>query len=273
MERLAKRLLNLERQSFLGQESDAVFDRLHVAVIGLGGGGSHVVQQLAHLGVGNFLLFDADVLEDTNLNRVVGATEDDVMSSRPKCSIAMRLIKSINNTARVRALQARWQTDAEWLRDCDVIFGCVDSLVERAQIEATARRYLIPYIDLGMDVHCVDKHYAVGGQVTVSLPGNSCLRCLGIISDDGLQAETANYKAAGHRPQVVWINGALASLAVGSFVQLMTPWHQGNPHTLLEYDGNDESVIYSPKLSILAGRVCTHFRQLSDLGDPFWPAR
>jgi hypothetical protein len=271
MERLKKKALNLERQRFLGPESETVLDRLHVAVIGLGGGGSHVVQQLAHLGVGNFSLFDADLLEDTNLNRVVGATEKDVERATPKTSIALRLIKGINRTARVQAIRTKWQAEADRLHECDVILGCVDSLVERAQIEATARRYLIPYIDVGMDVHLVEEHYAVGGQVMVSLPGHACLRCMGIISEDVLGAETAHYGEAGPRPQVIWINGVLASLAVGSLVKLVAPWHGNQMPALVEFDGNEQTVEHSQKLRLLTDRVCVHFTQLSDFGDPFWP--
>jgi molybdopterin-synthase adenylyltransferase len=40
------------RQSFLGPKSKEVFKNCRVCIIGLGGGGSHVVQQLAHIGIG-----------------------------------------------------------------------------------------------------------------------------------------------------------------------------------------------------------------------------
>src|SRR5260370_36729390 len=44
-----------------------------VGVVGNGGGGSHVIQQLAYLGIGNFVLVDGDRAEGSNLNRLVGA--------------------------------------------------------------------------------------------------------------------------------------------------------------------------------------------------------
>ena len=65
----------LLRQSFLGANSEEAFSKCHAAIIGLGGGGSHIAQQLAHLGVGNFVLFDPDHVEKTNLNRLVGSDE------------------------------------------------------------------------------------------------------------------------------------------------------------------------------------------------------
>ena len=49
-----------DRQSFLGATSEQDLKRAKVGVIGLGGGGSHVIQQLAHLGVANYVLVDPD---------------------------------------------------------------------------------------------------------------------------------------------------------------------------------------------------------------------
>lgn len=71
----------LDRQSFLGENSVQILTNATVAVVGLGGGGSHVAQQLAHLGFGNFILIDPDKIELPNLNRTVWAPNRS--SSRP----------------------------------------------------------------------------------------------------------------------------------------------------------------------------------------------
>ena len=259
------------RQSFLGPRSEEIFKNCRVCIIGLGGGGSHVVQQLAHIGIGNFLVFDADHVEDSNLNRLVGATQEDVAAKTPKTVVAARLIKGINPTASIVPIPKKWQESAERLRDSDVIFGCVDSFSERQQIEATARRCLIPYIDIGMDVHPLENQFAISGQVILSMPGELCMRCMGFLRDDLLAREAANYGAAGSRPQVLWPNGVLASLAVGIFIQLVTPWNKHRRRVwYLEYDGNSQTVATSNRLTHLAGTVCNHFSSLEELGDPFW---
>jgi molybdopterin-synthase adenylyltransferase len=85
----------LVSQSFLGADSDAVLAGVEVGIIGLGGGGSHVVQQLAHVGVGKFVPVDDDIIEEKNLNRLVGGTAEDVKVERAKTEIAERVIKSI----------------------------------------------------------------------------------------------------------------------------------------------------------------------------------
>jgi hypothetical protein len=259
------------RQSFLGPRSEEAFKNCLACIIGLGGGGSHIVQQLAHIGIGHFLVFDGDHVEDSNLNRLVGATQADVISKTPKSVVARRLIKGINPNASIIARPEKWQQSAALLRAVDVIFGCVDSFSERQQIETTARRYLIPYIDIGMDVHDLGGQFAISGQAILSMPGELCMKCMGFLRDDLLAREAENYGAAGSRPQVVWPNGVLASLAVGIFVQLITPWHKNHRRVwYLEYDGNSQTVATSNRLAHLAGTVCNHFSSLADLGDPFW---
>jgi tRNA A37 threonylcarbamoyladenosine dehydratase len=160
-------ILNLQRQSFLGANSETVLCRSKAALVGLGGGGSHVAQQLAHIGLGNFLVIDPDFIEDTNLNRLVGATLEDVRLGTAKVDIAERVIRSVNPAAEVIKRLASWSEVTAELRDVDVIFSCVDSIGCRSELESFARRFLIPLIDIGMDVHESNGEFSIGGQVIV----------------------------------------------------------------------------------------------------------
>jgi len=264
--------LNLQRQSFLGANSETVLRHSRAALVGLGGGGSHVVQQLAHIGLGNFLLIDPDFIEDTNLNRLVGATLEDVKLGTAKVDIAERVIKGVNPSAEVVKRKASWTEVTDELHDADVIFACVDSMVCRSELESFARRFLIPLIDIGMDVHESSGEFSIGGQVVLSMPGKPCMRCMGLVTDDALAKEAAKYGAAGGKPQVVWPNGTLASIAVGFFMKLLTPWEsQKETPLLLEYDGDLQTVMPSNKLAYLPDH-CKHFDSLHELGDPFWTA-
>ncbi|HWZ84107.1 MAG TPA: ThiF family adenylyltransferase [Terriglobales bacterium] len=260
-----------KRQSFLGSQSDRVLGDCSVAIVGLGGGGSHIAQQLAHLGVGSFFLIDPDLVEESNLNRLIGGTVEDATKKTLKTLVASRLVRGINPLAQVVCLDGKWQEFHQILRGSDIIFGCLDTYRDRYELEITARRYLLPYIDIGMDVHEVEGRFSVSGQVILSMPGSLCMRCLGFLREDLLAREAENYAAAGGRPQVVWANGALASAAVGVFTQLFTPWHEGHAECVyLEYDGNNQTVATSNRLAHMRGKQCPHFLQFSDLGDPFW---
>ena len=262
-----------DRQSFLGAKSEETIKNLRAAIVGLGGGGSHIAQQLAHVGVGNLFLFDFDAVDEegTNLNRLVGATEADAADGTLKVEVAKQRITAIDSTINVIAFSSPWQNNHEHLRYCDVIFGCVDSLLQRRDLESAARRFLVPYIDIGMDVHEMEQGYfVIGGQVVLSMPGQPCMRCLGILREDALAAEAAEYGAAGSRPQVIWSNGVLASAAVGIFMQLVTPWgKEHNKTILLEYDGNCQTVSLSNKLKYLNDIKCSHYLTQQELGDPF----
>ena len=263
----------LDRQSFLGIDSDAALARTRVAIIGLGGGGSHVVQQLAHIGIGHFVIVDDDAISDTNLNRLVGGTRLDVDQAIPKVEIARRLILSVNPNAVVTVHNAKWQETAFELRDCDIVFGCVDNVRAKAELDSFCRRMQIPYIDQGMDVHETADGFLISGQVVLSMTGGPCLRCFGVVTDEALDEEARNYGAAGGKPQVVWPNGVLASSAVGLLVQLITPWHSGPIGALcLEYDGNRQTVQPSDRIPILTRHGCPHHDE-RDLGDPRFDIR
>jgi molybdopterin-synthase adenylyltransferase len=257
------------RQSFLGPRSDAILGSATVGIVGLGGGGSHVAQQLAHVGLGNIALFDGDVMKDVNLNRVVGATEADVLLGRPKVEIAARVIRGVNSKARVTAHQAMWQHVPEALRSCDLLFGCVDGYAEREMLERSARRFLIPLIDIGLDVapSINGEPPRMAGQVILSMPGHTCMRCMGFITEKKLGIEASQYGAAGGRPQVVWSNGVLASTAVGIPIDVLTDWSKTTRGPqYLSYDANLGLVARHPRLAH-APSVCTHFAA-AEVGEP-----
>lgn len=260
--------MNFEsRQSFLGDDSAKHLSDARVAIVGLCGGGSHVAQQLAHIGVGNFTLFDFDKVEVTNLNRMVGSTHRDAVDATPKTVVISSMIERINPSAHVNAFFSKWEEQHERLRECDAVFGCVDSFLARDQLEKYCRRFLIPYFDIGMDVTKSEHGHTISGQIVVSLPGSPCMRCLGFLSDRLVSDEVQRYGVAGSRPQVIWPNGVLASTAVGLFVRMISPWRHDEKFPLyLEYDGNEPSLSPS-RLLQFSNRACRHFSEVTDIGD------
>ena len=208
--------MNLQRQSFLGPNSKDVIRDAHVAVIGLCGGGSHVAQQLGHIGFRHLHLVDYDYADDTNINRMVGLTAADVQNNAAKTEVIARNLRAVNPDAQPRLHACRWQECQLALKACVAIFGCVDSYAEREQLERFCRRYNIIYIDVGMDVYGEEDAHFISGQAILSLPKHACMRCMGFLTEELLAKEAANYGKAGGKPQVVWPNGTLASAAVGS---------------------------------------------------------
>jgi molybdopterin/thiamine biosynthesis adenylyltransferase len=259
----------LERQSFLGADSDRVLAGATLGIIGAGGGGSHMVQQFAHSGIGGFIVVDPDVIDLTNTNRLVGGTLADADAKLPKIEIAERMVRGLQHEPRLRTIKLDWRLALDELKDCDVLLGAVDSFKDRDQLERFARRFLIPYIDIGMDVLALgEQEFLINGQVILSIAGGPCLRCCNFITDERLAHEAENYGAAGSRPQVVWSNGVLASTAVGIAIELLTPWHRSRSGFIyLEYDGNQKTVSVSPWVRVLESCVCPHYRR-DETGDP-----
>lgn len=250
---------DFSRQSFLGPTSQNTLEGIKVGLVGGGGGGSHIAQQLAHIGVLDHVIADHDIVEEANLNRLVGATARDVKTEKPKVEILSRLIRRVSPTARIQALQGRWQDHQICFRDCSVIFGCVDSFAERDELERFCRRFLIVYIDIGMDVIAYPEGNRIVGQVVQSFPGAHCLRCLGIINDHKLALEAKRYGAAGGRAQVVWSNGVLASTAISVFMRLVTDWGPKRESVYLEYNGNDSILNECGVLKALRNEQCRHY--------------
>ena len=267
---------DFSRQSFLGAYAEDLFANVRVAIVGLGGGGSHIAQQLAHVGVGHFRLIDPDNIEASNLNRLVGATRADVDRGIAKVEIAARTIQGIRPWADVRMAKAKWQEADYLIRDAQVLFGCVDGYQQRDYLEIAARRFGMPYINVGMDVTKVaPEHFAVAGQMIMTLPGQPCMRCLVFLTSDKLAQEENRYGDVGINPQVVWTNAMLASLAVGAFIRLVTPWSDNQEsYTWLELDGNSQTVMASTQPDYFPRRpICPHHGGTDGVGDPFFDLR
>lgn len=258
------------RQNFLGNGSKEVLTRSKIGIIGLCGGGSHVGQQLAHIGIGRFVTADFDHVDVSNLNRMVGSCPADAEAKRHKSEVIKELILRINPNADVETI-GHWQERGDLLRTCDIVIGCVDNFTARNELEKFCRRFLIPYIDIGMDVHQVSSGYSISGQVVLSMPGGHCLWCHGILTEERLAQEQRNYGAAGGKPQVIWPNGVLASIAVGHAISLLLPWNTDLPlSSLIEYDGNRHIMRPGARLQFLKEVPCTHHQGEGSVGDPFF---
>lgn len=135
-----------------GEAGQDAIARLRIAVVGLGGTGSVIAQELVHLGVKDFILVDPDTLEQSNLNRVANASAKDI--GKPKVKTAARYIKSVSKSANVQTIQGDviQVKTARKLLNADLIFGCTDSHGSRAVLQQIAYQYMIPCIDMGVTI-------------------------------------------------------------------------------------------------------------------------
>ena len=220
----------------LGRSGQARLRQVRVAVIGLGGIGSVVTMQLAHLGVGELVLIDGDVVEASNLSRIVGARQDDVARTA-KVEVARRYAESLG-FSRVETIPNYLGTEHEaLLASCDVIFSCVDRQLPRALLNQIAYRYLVPTIDLGTVFRVDESGFMTSdaGRVVVIGPGRPCLSCWGHIDPHALRIESLaatdrealareGYIEGAHeaQPSVMAFNTLVAGAGVMEFMRLVT---------------------------------------------------
>lgn len=113
---------------FFGKFGQDELGKIKVAVVGVGGIGSHIVQQIAFLGINNICLIDNDPLDETNKNRLIGVFDIDIEGTS-KTDIAVRLIHSINLKCNVKSINEKIPSKLtlDALIKSDLIFGCVDN--------------------------------------------------------------------------------------------------------------------------------------------------
>jgi len=219
-----------------GPEVQNILSRLHVGVVGLGGIGSPVAEQLYRLGVGNLTLIDGDVFEATNVNRIYGSTLADV--GTPKVEIAKRHLDRIGLETQVHSvpIPITRERAALVLRNSDVIFGCTDKQAPRAILTQIALKYNLPVFDLGVLIDSkAGSIRGVYGRVTTLAPGEACLFCRGRITADAIRVETlspadrASQIRQGYAPElaqpapaVVAFTSGVASFGVAELLHRLT---------------------------------------------------
>lgn len=213
-----------------GLTGQAILAQCKVAVIGLGGVGSIVSEYLARLGVGHLLLVDPDVIEETNLSRVVGATVNDVRAGIRKTDIALRHLREAATTAKVELIadDVASETVAMKLRSCDYIFLAADSMRARLVFNAIVHQYLIPGTQMGAKIRSESNGDIADAMSAVRhvRPGNGCLWCNGFIEPTQLAIESKTeeerraqaYGTQEPNPSVITLNAVAASHAVNDFL-------------------------------------------------------
>src|SRR5262245_12591921 len=89
-----------------GQAGQDKIARTRVTVVGIGGLGGQVVQQLARLGVRNINVVDDEELSESNRNRYVTARHSDSVPGTRKVDLAERLAKEIDPSIHVEKVFA-----------------------------------------------------------------------------------------------------------------------------------------------------------------------
>lgn len=130
----------------IGKEGIEKLKNAKVAIFGIGGVGSYVVEGLARAGIGKFILVDDDKVCLTNLNRQIIATRKTI--GRNKVDVAKERILEINSDANVEIYQEFFMPDSKEVLDntVDYIVDSVDTVTAKIELVVRANKLDIPII-------------------------------------------------------------------------------------------------------------------------------
>ncbi|MBT1076173.1 HesA/MoeB/ThiF family protein [Geobacter grbiciae] len=133
-------------------------------IIGSGGLGGYLIEELARLGVGNLVVVDPDIFEEHNLNRQILSSP--ALLGKPKAAVAAARVAEVNPAVVVTPLQIAFSRENGQgiLAGSDVVMDGLDSIATRLELAECCRGLSIPLV-----------HGAIGGwygQVASQLPGD-----------------------------------------------------------------------------------------------------
>lgn len=189
----------MRQEAAFGTPFNQKLRSLRIAIVGGGGTGSSVATLAARAGVGELIIIDGDLLEDSNLNRVRGYRSCDVGES--KAATLARYIRDLGLPVAVGAIQAYVNESPEAIdaiSSADLVFGCTDDVAGREVLNQAVYYYCQGLIDCGLtgiiDLDQERQPYLRDhrGRVSTVLPEyGACLRCQGVVTEEKLSYESA----------------------------------------------------------------------------------
>lgn len=186
--------------------------RSRVAVIGCGGLGGYVIEQLTRLGVGQIVAIDPDVFEEHNLNRQLLATPGNL--GLAKVEAARQRAGEINPAVTLIPVREAFGTanGCDLLQGVKIAVDALDNIPARLELAGTCEVLGIPLV-----------HGAIGGwygHVTTQFPGDGTIQEIygNRVAGKGIEKELGN---PSFTPAVV------ASLEVAEVCKILLG--EGNP--------------------------------------------
>ena len=282
---------SVELPSFVASHAQAFddgtierFRRLSFAVVGASGTGSPTIEQLMRLGAALIVSVDDDHMEERNVNRILNSTMEDAKQERAKVDVLADAVERTGlGTQVIRVKKNLWDPDVvRQVAQCDVIFGCMDTVDGRYLLNAIASYYSIPYFDIGVRLDAVKSPSGkarireVCGTVNYVRPGRSSLVSRGLFSMSDVaaaglrrndpdahdrQVEDGYIKGVpAHRPAVISVNMFASGLAVNELLARLHPFREepNSRYAAVTFSLASMEFFYDPEegiCDILGGKV------------------
>ena len=237
-----------------------------ISIVGVGGLGSVVAEHLIHMGFHQINLIDPDVLEMSNLNRVVGAYYEDAEQKRAKVEVVRRHLTRINPKALVQACKKDvHDKEVEGLLALsDWMVVATDNHSSRLKAQELSVKYFVTLLSLGVNItvngNAVED---MSGEVITARVGDYlCLQCLNRIHPIKVASEQHPDQTIREalvkrgyvtgkdvkEPAVKTLNTFLATMAVDVLINQYTEARRHVP--VLVYENNGFMRIYEDRESV-----------------------
>jgi len=185
--------------SAFGSKGQHFIQNIKVGIVGVGGTGSIVSEQLVRLGVNDLVLIDHDTIEPSNITRMYGTNIYDIKKRLFKSKRNLKVdiignhLKEINPNLKLTLMKTSVvvSTCVNTLLDRDVIFSCTDDHWGRSILNQLAYQYLIPTINIGVRIDAKSGQFSAG-SVTIQIlrPDLPCLWCYKYLKPEIIAAES-----------------------------------------------------------------------------------
>ena len=179
-----------------------------VAVIGAGGLGGNILELLSRLGIGELIIADGDKFNESNLNRQLLSTEENIGKSKVKGAIER--IKKINSAIKITgyALLIDSENIKEIIQGVELAIDALDSIPSRFILEKACRELKIPLVHGAVD--------GFNGQVSTIFPQDKGLELIyGSLKKFTGQKKATNLSVPAVTPALI------ASLQVEEVVKIL----------------------------------------------------
>lgn len=277
-----------------GEKTYSLLKNFKIGVVGCSGTGSPTIEQLVRLGVGKLVLVDPDFMEEKNLNRIINSTVKDTFDKKLKVDVFSDVINKIGLGTDVKTYSTNLYDDLTALKElteCDVIFGCMDSVDGRFLLNQLCAFYLIPYFDMGVHLSADGKGGIenICGSVHYIQPLKSSLLTRRLITEEGVRATSQKRKDEAeyahlvknsyiinitvNNPAVISVNMQISSHAINEFLNRIHPFRSDFAAiSTIDYTNNyiinekEEDLVVDAYLVKKAGRGDTlPFIEMSEL--------
>lgn len=214
----------------IGMEQQLGLFRSRVAVIGCGGLGGYIIEELARLGVGRILVVDPDVFEEHNLNRQILCSID--VLGKPKVEAAAERAAKINPAVDVIPVaDTVTRKSGELLKGMNAVVDALDSIDARLELAGLCRELKIPLV-----------HGSVAGwygQIATQFPGDDTIekifaRCR---KGTGVESELGN---------ISFTPGVVASIETAEVCKILLNKDTVLRHCMLSVNLLDMEIIKLP---------------------------